>query len=145
MKPGFQIKALSEFAIHTNNMPAMISFYRDMLGLEPFATRAGGALEFFRIGDGSEGLTSVIALFDAGTDKTIVAGRDAMASSLHHIALAVSRDDQDAAEQWFAENGIETRIEEFAWVGWRGLFVTDPDGNIVELVARDMSVYDAGA
>lgn len=145
MKRGFRIKALSEFAIHTNNMAAMIRFYRDMLGLEPFATRADGALEFFRAGDGHDGLTSVIALFDAGAERKVVVGRGAEASSLHHIALAVSRGDQDEAERWFAENGIDTRIEEFSWVGWRGLFVSDPDGNTVELVARDPDVYVPGA
>lgn len=145
MKRGFQIRALSEFAIHTNNMDAMIGFYRDMLGLEPFGTRVGGAIEFFRVGDGFDGLTSVIALFDAGSERNIVVGRGAEASSLHHIALAVSRSDQDEAERWFAENGIDTRIEEFAWVGWRGLFVSDPDGNTVELVASDLSVYDPNA
>lgn len=145
MKRGFQIKALSEFAIHTNNMDAMITFYRDMLALEPFATRAAGAIEFFRVGDGYDGLTSVIALFDAGAERNVIVGRGAKSSSLHHIALAVSRSDQDAAERWFTKNGIDTRIEDFTWVGWRGLFVSDPDGNTVELVARAMSVYDPGA
>lgn len=145
MTRGFQIKALSEFAIHTNNMDAMGRFYRDTLGLEPFGTRAGGAIEFFRVGDGYRGLTSVIALFDAGAERNIVVGRGVKASSLHHIALAVSRDDQDEAEKWFAKNNIETRVEEFSWVGWRGLFVSDPDGNTVELVASDMSVYDPEA
>jgi len=144
--PGFQIKALSEFAIHTGNMEAMVEFYRDLLGLEPFATRAGGAIEFFRVGDGFDGLTAVIALFDVGQDGPVVAGRrPGAASSFHHIALAVTRAGQDAAAAWFESNGVETRIEEFAWVGWRGLFVKDPDGNTVELVARDPALYTSDA
>ncbi|MES0880121.1 VOC family protein [Roseibium sp. SCP14] len=137
MKPGFQVRGLSEIAIHTSNMAAMIEFYRDCLGLEPFATRAGGAIEFFRIGDGFGGLTTVLALFDAGEEKQIIAGRNSPASSLHHIALSVSREEQDAAERWFAEQGVETRTENFIWTGWRGLFVKDPDGNTVELVAAE--------
>lgn len=142
MKPGFQIGGLSEIAIHTNNMSAMISFYRDCLGLEPFSTRANGAIEFFRISTGYQGLTTVLALFDAGANQSVTSGRGEAASSLHHIALAVTRPDQDVAESWFAQNGIETRIEDFTWVGWRGLFVKDPDGNIVELVAHDPDLYD---
>jgi catechol 2,3-dioxygenase-like lactoylglutathione lyase family enzyme len=106
------------------------------LGLEPFATRASGTIEFFRIGDGFGGLTTVLALFDAGAEKQVTSGRSDPASSLHHIALSVSREEQDMAERWFAEKGIETRIENFTWVGWRGLFVKDPDGNTVELVAK---------
>ena len=142
MKPGFQIGALSEIAIHTNNMSEMISFYRDCLGLEPFSTRANGTIEFFRISAGYKGLTTVLALFDAGRNQSITSGRGESASSLHHIALAVTRPDQDVAEKWFAQNGIETRIEDFTWVGWRGLFVKDPDGNTVELVAHDPDLHD---
>ncbi|MEM8743482.1 MAG: hypothetical protein AAGF14_02480, partial [Pseudomonadota bacterium] len=88
------------------------------------------------------------ALFDADRAIDLVSGRATAAgkgSSLHHIALSISREDQDRAETWFAERGISTRIEEFSWVGWRGLFLYDPDGNTVELVAHDASVYVEGS
>ena len=142
---GFSIRGLSEFAIQTTNLDAMVGFYGDMLGLEHFATRNERNIVFFKVSDGFGGLTAVIALF--GTDDPVVSGRGGAgeaSAALHHIALAVSREEQDAAETWFKDNGIDTRIEEFAWVGWRGLFVKDPDGNTVELVAHDPSVFEPG-
>lgn len=145
---GFQVRGLSEIAIQTRNMPAMLAFYRDDLGLEPFGSRAGGAIEFLKVADGFAGLTTVVALFDADRSIELVSGRataTGQGSSLHHIALSVSRHDQDRAQTWFAERGIASRIEEFSWVGWRGLFVRDPDGNTVELVAHDSSVYVKGS
>jgi hypothetical protein len=41
---------------------------------------------------------------------------------------------------WYEENGIDWRIEKFPWIGWRGVFVRDPEGNTVELVSYDASV-----
>jgi hypothetical protein len=49
----------------------------------------------------------------------------------------VGRTEQDRAVEWYRKNGIETKIQEFAWIGWRGVFTTDPGGNTVELVAYD--------
>jgi len=33
--------------------------------------------------------------------------------------------------------GQKYHVETFEWVGWRGVFTFDPDGNTVELVAKD--------
>ena len=35
--------------------------------------------------------------------------------------------------------GQPYRVEHFGWVGWRGIFTDDPEGNTVELVAFDPS------
>ncbi len=36
--------------------------------------------------------------------------------------------------------GISYKIENFGWTGWRGVFLTDPDGNTVELVSAGWPV-----
>lgn len=66
-------------------------------------------------------------------------------SSLHHIALTVDFDAQDAAIAWYEENGLDYRVQRFGWIGWRGVFTTDPEGNTVELVAFDASMLDGTA
>jgi len=43
---------------------------------------------------------------------------------------------------WYAANGLPYRVEHFGWVGWRGVFTEDPEGNTVELVAYDASLKD---
>ena len=84
----------------------------------------------------------VLALFDE-SDAPVTAGTAGAArSSLHHLALSLPRAEQDAAQAWLEGQGIACRVEAFAWVGWRGLFLQDPDGNTVELVAYDPSLLD---
>ena len=58
-------------------------------------------------------------------------------SSLHHIALSLPWAEQDAVIAWYESLGLTYHVETFEWVGWRGVFTSDPDGNTVELVARD--------
>ena len=56
-------------------------------------------------------------------------------SSLHHIALSLGWDEQANAIAWYDRIGQPYRIEDFDWIGWRGVFTEDPEGNTVELVA----------
>ena len=58
-------------------------------------------------------------------------------SSLHHIALSLPWDEQQAVIEWYENLGPKYYVETFDWVGWRGVFTFDPDGNTVELVAKD--------
>lgn len=137
---GFRPRALGEIAIRTRDIAAMTAFYRDVLGLRLLSSRDQGRIVFFRLAEGFAGHTAVLALFQ---ETEVVAGGAATPrSSLHHLALSLPREEQDAAQAWFAHQGVPCRIETFAWIGWRGLFVTDPDGNTVELVAYDASLLD---
>jgi catechol 2,3-dioxygenase-like lactoylglutathione lyase family enzyme len=97
---------------------------------------------FFRIADGFAGHTAVLALFEEAAAGVVAGRTEERHSSLHHLALALPRAEQAAAEAWFARQGIAYRINEFEWVGWRGVFVDDPDGNTVELVAYDVGLLD---
>jgi catechol 2,3-dioxygenase-like lactoylglutathione lyase family enzyme len=56
-------------------------------------------------------------------------------SSLHHLALSVDYAAQDALREFLDEKGVAHRTEHFDWIGWRGVFITDPEGNTVEFVA----------
>ena len=92
---------------------------------------------FFALGESHGGHTAVLALFgpDSPRSATIAAGER---SSLHHLALSLPRSEQAAVERWYDQVGLEYRIEEFAWIGWRGIFTKDPEGNTVELVSFDL-------
>ncbi len=125
---GFKVRALGEIAIRCRNLDAMTAFYRDVIGLEPLADRGG--IRFFRIAEGHAGHTCVLALFAADG-----AGEAGAGSSLHHLALTVGAEEQEAAIAWFDRIGQPFRTEDFDWIGWRGVFTCDPEGNTVELVA----------
>ena len=139
---GFRVRALGEIAVRCRDLAAMEAFYRDVIGLELLAERDGG-ITFFRIGAGYGGHTTVLALFalDASvrpglhhTGADVVTGGR---SSLHHLALSVGWDEQEAAMRWYERLGQPYRVEMFDWIGWRGIFTEDPEGNTVELVAAD--------
>jgi catechol 2,3-dioxygenase-like lactoylglutathione lyase family enzyme len=139
---GFRPRALGEIALRTRNMAAMVAFYRDVLGLELLRRRDRGRIVFFRLADGFAGHTAVLALFEEAAAEIVGGGAGQRRSSLHHLALSLPRAEQTAAEAWFERQGLAYRVEEFAWIGWRGVFVDDPDGNTVELVAYDPLLLD---
>lgn len=150
MSRGFKIKALGEVAIRCADIERMAAFYRDVLGLEPLEGGYGAGIRFFRIGAGYSGHTTVLALFakDAGnealharSDSAPVTGAG---SSLHHVALTVDFAAQGAVMDWYDRQGVDYTLQEFGWIGWRGVFARDPEGNTVELVAYDRSLLESG-
>lgn len=71
----------------------MVAFYRDVIGLEPMRDTQDAPIVFFRIADGFEGHTALLALVRhdiAGAGRTRAGDRPPATepgSSLHHIAL----------------------------------------------------------
>ncbi|WP_120634757.1 VOC family protein [Ruegeria sp. EL01] len=144
---GFRARALGEIAIRCADMSAMVAFYETVIGLERLYGDHNSAIVFFRIAEGFGGHTQVLALFHhvaaprpglhpIGADRPVTGG----GSALHHIALSLPFEEQDAVLRWYDEIGQPYRIEEFGWIGWRGIFTEDPEGNTVELVAYDPSL-----
>jgi catechol 2,3-dioxygenase-like lactoylglutathione lyase family enzyme len=141
---GFRVQGLGEIAIHCADIDRMSRFYEEIIGLEPLAGGYRAGIRFYRIGEGVAGHTAVLALFqcEERASEALLAATAARTSSLHHIALALPREEQDNVVAWYEENGVDCRIEEFPWIGWRGIFVRDPEGNTVELVSYDASVKE---
>ena len=145
-KRGFKVRALGEIAIRCADLEGMTTFYRDIIGLDHMSGDHRDGIIFFKIAEGFRGHTSVLALFrpDAGRpdlhpQSTEVPTTGAN-SSLHHLALSLPYAEQDAVMRWYDTNGIDYRVQIFDWIGWRGIFTTDPEGNTVELVAHDLSL-----
>jgi len=146
---GFHPRALGEIAIRCADMAAMVTFYEEVIGLKRLIGDHNSAITFFRIAEGFEGHTQVLALFHhtaapwAGLHPTGVGTPATGAgSSLHHIALSLPFKEQEAAMRWYDQIGQPYRVEQFGWIGWRGIFTEDPEGNTVELVAYDRSILD---
>jgi len=121
------------------DMGAMVAFYRDVIGLDILSGGHRDGITFFRIGEKGAGIgghTPILALFlDDGADGVQTGAR----SSLHHIALSLPYEEQQAVMDWYDAQGQPFRVEHFGWIGWRGVFTEDPEGNTVELVAYDAS------
>lgn len=143
--PPFRPSAIGEVAIRCADLDAMAAFYRDVIGLEHLSGTPADGIIFLKVADGVAGHTTVLALFhpSAGREEQHPRGTAPPAtgarSSLHHIAFSMPVEVQDVAIDWLAVNGVEHRTQVFDWIGWRGVFLTDPEGNTVELVAHDRS------
>ncbi|MEM8754743.1 MAG: VOC family protein [Pseudomonadota bacterium] len=138
---GFRVRALGEIAIRCAALAPVVAFYRDVIGLEILEGSAAEGIVFFRLGESHGGHTAVLALFahDAGradlherAGPPVAGGR----SSLHHLALTVDAAEQSAATEWYDRLGVAYNVQDFDWIGWRGVFAKDPEANTVELVAK---------
>ena len=140
-RPPFKIRNLGEIAIRCFDMDAMFEFYRDIVGLEVLSDTRDDGIAFFRICPGFGGHTTILALFHATAGRANLHPRATVApetgakSSLHHLALTVAYDEQEAIKLWLEKNSINYQVQIFDWIGWRGIFITDPEGNTVEFVA----------
>ena len=142
-KREFRVRAIGEIAIRCTDLSEMVSFYRDVIGLELLNDPDNSPIVFLRVAEGFAGHTAVLALFShevegAGrTRGSAVPPETGPRSSLHHIALSLPWEEQDKVIAWYKHLGRSYTVEYFDWVGWRGVFTFDPDGNTVELVAKD--------
>jgi len=147
-RPPFKIHQLGEIAIRCFDIDAMFEFYRDIVGLEVLSDTREAGIAFFRICPGFGGHTTILALFHATAGRANLhpQGSDApetgARSSLHHLALTVAYDEQEAIKQWLAENAIDYQVQIFDWIGWQGIFIKDPEGNTVEFVAAEKSLLE---
>jgi catechol-2,3-dioxygenase len=131
------VRSIGEIALRVNNLDVMQKFYEEVIGL-PLMTRVPNCA-FFKIADGYGGHTQVLALFDRSRTPGY-RGTDAATSTIDHIAFEISLADFADERRRLEALGLQVEIAEHAWVHWRSLYVTDPEGNQVELVCYDDSV-----
>ena len=145
---GFRPRALGEIAIRCADTRKMATFYENVIGLERLSGDHDSGIIFFKIADGFEGHTAVLALFrnDVGRPdlhpRSVETPQTGARSSLHHIALSLPFEEQEAVKAWYDEIGQPYNVQTFGWIGWQGIFTQDPEGNTVELVAYDASLKD---
>ena len=130
------VRALGEIALRVSDLGRMQDFYENIVGLE--IMRRFPNMVFFRIAEGYGGHTAILALFDRGGEVR------AEASTLDHLAFTIDVADYEAEKRRLEGAGLAVRTQVFDWVGWRSLFIRDPEGNLVEFVCRDPALVPSG-
>lgn len=120
---------LVEVGLVTNDMDAMLRFYRDVLGL-PYKEKLeypGGMQHRFAVGD------SIIKLvgWDAAPTQRSPAGAANAATGIRYFSLAVANIPQVVQEVRAA--GHQASDPMAFGENWGFAFITDPDGNAIEL------------
>ena len=136
MGSNASIKGLGEIALRVNDLEQMAGFYEHVIGLERWQDLPDAV--FFRIADGFEGHTRVLALFDR-RERDCELPRSPT-STLDHFAFEISLSDYESELRRLEGLGLDVRTREFPVFSWRGMFVKDPEGNTVELVCYDEDV-----
>lgn len=121
-----------------NDLNRMQRFYEDVVGLE--LMRRFDDAAFFRIADGFDRHTQILALFDRNRERPGRIGPQAEATTLDHLAFEIPLDAYESEKARLEGRGVSVRTREFEWVHWRSLFIEDPEGNVVELVCYDPDV-----
>ena len=131
------VRGLKEVALRVADLDRMQAYYEGVIGLELLRRFPRSA--FFRLADGVAGHTQILALFD----RTAVPGYQGLSSqqtTVDHLAFAIALEDYAAEKARLEAAGLRVDTAEHAWVHWRSLYVSDPEGNRVELVCFDPSV-----
>ena len=126
---------ISELVLEVADLEASRTFYRDLLGFEETLW-----------GEGREGrywyLIGVTARLGLWTEQIGLAGGRGGAHV--HFAFHVEDAEVDAIQARIEASGGE--IEGPIQLGpGRAIYITDPDGNVVEFWSQDMAEYTRGA
>ncbi len=134
MESARPIKGLGEIALRVENLDTMAAFYETIVGLERM--RRDREAVFFRIAEGFDGHTQVLALFNRSGGPGY-RGLNPEQTTVDHIAFEIGLRDFSAERVRLENLGIQVETAEHAWVHWRSLYFRDPEGNQVEFVCYD--------
>ena len=128
---------ISELVLEVSDLEAARRFYRDLLGFEETL-----------YGEGREGrywyLVGDSARLGLWTPQVGLAGGRGGAHV--HFAFHVADGEIDALMERLGRSDTEVEVEGPIQLGpGRAVYLTDPDGNVVEFWSQDMSEYAAGA
>ncbi|HWB50030.1 MAG TPA: VOC family protein [Stellaceae bacterium] len=136
---------VGEVVLRVADVHRSISFYRDVLGF-PLIRVLHNAIAFIRVADGVAGHTQIIGLFDRNWASSRAGhawrGYAPESSTLHHFAVEIKLAEYEAVLAYLTQQGLEPNTSTHAWIGWRSIYVTDPDGHTVEFVCYDGSILD---
>jgi catechol 2,3-dioxygenase len=148
----FKCHRINEVVLRSDRFEQMITFYVDVLGLQ-LLRRFEDTVAFMQVGEGTGEDVCTITLFAAGRlsnfQEREFGASSAHTTTLHHFALNIDSVQMIAAEAYLSGLGIQYSTALHTWIGWRSIFMLDPDGNTVELVAYDPEIdrgkeYDFG-
>jgi catechol 2,3-dioxygenase-like lactoylglutathione lyase family enzyme len=130
-----RVTGISELVLEVADLEAARGFYRDVLGFEETLYGEGREDRFWYL----VGETARLGLW---TPQVGLAGGRGGAHV--HFAFEVAEEEIDRLLEGISAAGAE--VEGPIQLGpGRAIYVTDPDGNVVEFWSQDMADYTAGA
>lgn len=128
---GITVEGLVEVVLHVHDMAASLAFYRDLLGLTVISPPERTNPIFLRAGEATASLPALVVLVQLPAEAPAFSPP----RTLHHLALAIAADAFDAAHQTLVDRGYRVRTGQHPVLPSRTMYIDDPDGNEVELIA----------
>ena len=125
------VTGLGEVVLNVRDLGRSLAFYRDLLGLAVISPPEMRTPVFLRAGDAAPGLPAMVVLVQLGSE----AAPFGSPRSLHHLALTVGEGGLSEIERTLRRAGLEVRHGQHPVLTMPTLYVFDPDGNEVELIA----------
>ena len=129
-----EIRGLTEVVIWVHDMEESLHFYRDVLGLRVMSPPDFRGAVFLQVGQSQVGSPQQIVLVPLPQGTPAFPGERTQ-RPLHHIGIELAPEDFEAESDRLQSLGFEVRFGEHPFLDLKGMYVDDPDGNEVELIA----------
>ena len=124
------IRALAEVVLSVHDLPTSLAFYRDVLGLKVISPPEVTNPVFLQAGSGPAYISNIVALVQLPSDApSFTAPRP-----LDHLAFEIDVVAFGAEQARLQNLGFEVRFGQHPLFPSRTMYITDPDGNEVELI-----------
>ena len=133
-----KIRGLTEVVISVHDMEKSLNFYRDILGLMVMSPPDFRGAVFLRVSEETDIVPQQIVLvpLPEGTDAFPT---ERVRRPLHHLGIEVAREDFESERERLQGLGFDVRLGEHPFLPLKGMYLDDPDGNEVELIAMKTS------
>jgi catechol 2,3-dioxygenase-like lactoylglutathione lyase family enzyme len=128
------VRGLAEVVLMVKDVPASLHFYKDVLGLETISPAGMQGPTFLRVGPAGPGVPPQIVLAPRPATAPALPD-DRRQRSVHHIGLEIAASDLPVERTRLEGLGFEVRTGQHPFLPVEAIYVDDPDGNEVELVA----------
>jgi len=129
-----KIRGLTEVVISVHDMEKSLNFYCDILGLMVMSPPDFRGAVFLRVSEETDIVPQQIVLvpLPEGTDAFPT---ERVRRPLHHLGIEVAREDFESERERLQGLGFDVRLGEHPFLPLQGMYLDDPDGNEVELIA----------
>jgi len=128
------IRGITEVVIWVHNMEKSLYFYRDVLGLAVMSPPNFTGAVFLHARQSRADIPQQIVLAPLPEGSLAFPGERTQ-RPLHHVEVELAPEDFEAESDRLQALGFEVRFGEHPFLALKGMYVDDPDGNEVELIA----------
>ena len=129
-----KIRGLTELVIWVGDMEKSLHFYRDVLGLTVMSPPDFRGAVFLQVGEPAVGVPQQMVLVPL-PEGAPGAPAERTQRALHHLGIELAAEEFESERDRLQNLGFEVRFGEHPFLPLKGMYIDDPDGNEVELIA----------